>query len=175
LNDLVIRSWWDRISIVSQDIPIFNATIRDNIQFGLGDTADDQRIMEALRLAAADEFVARMPAGLESKLGEFGSVLSGGERQRLALARAFYHRKPIVLLDEVTSQLDTITEQRVSASIKRLHEDGSTIIAIAHRYSTVRQADRIMVLDHGRLAAMGTIDDISATNAFVRAMVQEAS
>jgi subfamily B ATP-binding cassette protein MsbA len=173
LNDVVVRSWWDRISIVSQDIPIFNATIRDNIQFGLGDTVDDGRIMEALRLAAADEFVARMPAGLDSKLGEFGSVLSGGERQRLALARAFYHRKPIVLLDEVTSQLDPVTEQRVSASIKRLHEDGCTIIAIAHRYSTVRQADRILVLSQGRVEALGPVAQIAAANSYVQAMVQQ--
>lgn len=170
LDDLAVRNWWDCISIVSQDVPIFNATVRDNIQFGLDEEPDDRRIMEALALASADEFVSRMPDGLETRLGEFGSVLSGGERQRLALARAFYHRKPIVMLDEVTSQLDAVTEQRVAESIRRLHADGCTIIAIAHRYSTVREADRLLVLDQGRLVDAGTPETLSQSNAFVRAM-----
>ena len=172
LDDLAVRNWWDCISIVSQDVPIFNATIRDNIQFGLNDEPDDQRIMEALALASADEFVARMPDGLDSRLGEFGSVLSGGERQRLALARAFYHRRPIVMLDEVTSQLDAITEQRVAESIRRLHSDGCTVIAIAHRFSTVREADRLLVLDKGRLVAAGPPDALSHDNEFVKAMAR---
>nr|WP_295885362.1 ABC transporter ATP-binding protein [uncultured Devosia sp.] len=170
LDDLAVRNWWDSISIVSQDVPIFNATIRDNIQFGLNEAPDDQKIMEALALASADEFVARMPDGLDSRLGEFGSVLSGGERQRLALARAFYHRRPVVMLDEVTSQLDAITEQRVAESIRRLHSDGCTVIAIAHRYSTVRQADRLLVLDKGQLVAAGTPEALSQDNEFVKAM-----
>lgn len=170
LDDLAVRNWWDCISIVSQDVPIFNATIRDNIQFGLDEEPDDQRILEALALASADEFVARMPDGLDSRLGEFGSVLSGGERQRLALARAFYHRRPIVMLDEVTSQLDAITEQRVAESIRRLHADGCTVIAIAHRYSTVRQADRLLVLDEGRLVAGGPPATLAQDNEFVKAM-----
>ncbi|WP_316359324.1 ABC transporter ATP-binding protein [Devosia sp.] len=170
LDDLAVRNWWDCISIVSQDVPIFNATVRDNIQFGVDEEPDDRRIMEALALASADEFVSRMPDGLETRLGEFGSVMSGGERQRLALARAFYHRKPIVMLDEVTSQLDAITEQRVAESIRRLHADGCTIIAIAHRYSTVRQADRLLVLDKGQLVDAGTPETLSQKNEFVQAM-----
>ena len=170
LDDLAVRNWWDCISIVSQDVPIFNATVRDNIQFGVDEEPDDRRIMEALALASADEFVSRMPDGLETRLGEFGSVLSGGERQRLALARAFYHRKPIVMLDEVTSQLDAVTEQRVAESIRRLHADGCTIIAIAHRYSTVRQADRLLVLDKGQLVDAGTPETLSQNNEFVQAM-----
>ena len=175
LNDLAVRNWWDCISIVSQDVPIFNATIRDNIQFGLDEEPDDRRIMESLALAAADEFVVRMPNGLDTRLGEFGSVLSGGERQRLALARAFYHRKPIVLLDEVTSQLDAITEQRVAESIRRLHMGGCTVIAIAHRYSTVRAADRLLVLENGQLVAAGTPQALAQENAFVKAMARGSS
>lgn len=172
LNELAVRNWWDCISIVSQDVPVFNATIRDNIQFGVNEEPDDKRILEALALASADEFVARMPHGLDSKLGEFGSVLSGGERQRLALARAFYHRRPIVMLDEVTSQLDAITEQKVAESIRRLHADGCTVIAIAHRYSTVREADRLLVLDKGQLVAAGPPGPLSQENAFVNAMAR---
>lgn len=175
LDELAIRNWWDCISIVSQDVPIFNATIRDNIQFGLNEDPDDRRIMEALALASADEFVARMPDGLDSRLGEFGSVLSGGERQRLALARAFYHRKPIVMLDEVTSQLDAITEQRVAESIRRLHSDGCTVIAIAHRYLTVREADRLLVLDKGHLVTAGTPAALSQDSAFVKAMARSTA
>lgn len=172
LDEIAIRNWWDCISIVSQDIPIFNATVRDNIQFGVDDDPDNAWILEALKLASADEFVARMPNGLDSKLGEFGSVLSGGERQRLALARAFYHRKPIVLLDEVTSQLDALTERRVAESIRRLHADGCTIIAIAHRFSTIRDADRLLVMEKGRLVATGTPEALSRENAFVMTMAR---
>lgn len=172
LDDLAVRNWWDCISIVSQDVPIFNATVRDNIQFGVDEEPDDRRIMDSLALASADEFVARMPDGLDSRLGEFGSVLSGGERQRLALTRAFYHRKPIILLDEVTSQLDAITEQRVAQSIQRLHADGSTVIAIAHRYSTVRGADRLLVMENGRLVAADAPKVLSQDNAFVKAMAR---
>ncbi|OCW56988.1 ABC transporter ATP-binding protein [Hoeflea olei] len=170
LNELQIRSWWNQLCIVSQDVPIFNATVRENIHFGKIGEPDDARIWDALENAVAADFVRRMPDGLDSSLGEFGSNLSGGERQRLALARAFYHRTPVILLDEVTSQLDAETEHRIAESISRLHSEKHTIIAIAHRPKTIRGADRVLVLRDGRVVASGDHDTLLTENGFYREM-----
>lgn len=174
LNDIKIRSWWNQLCIVSQDVPIFNATVRENIHFGRTEEPDDAQIWSALENAVAADFVKRMPNGLDSPLGEFGSNLSGGERQRLALARAFYHRTPVILLDEVTSQLDAETEQRIARSISRLHSEKHTIIAIAHRPKTIRGADRVLVLREGRVVASGDHDTLLTENAFYREMAGPA-
>jgi ABC-type multidrug transport system fused ATPase/permease subunit len=170
LNELKIRSWWNQLCIVSQDVPIFNATVRENIHFGRTEEPDDARIWDALENAVAADFVRRMPGGLDSPLGEFGSNLSGGERQRLALARAFYHRTPVILLDEVTSQLDAETEQLIAKSIMKLHNDNHTIIAIAHRPKTIRGADRVLVLREGRVVASGNHSSLLKENDFYREM-----
>jgi len=172
LDDLQIRTWWDRLSLVSQDVPIFNASVTENILFGTEQGIDRRRLDEALALSAADGFVAHLSEGLETRLGEFGSLLSGGERQRLALARAFYHRRPVILLDEATSQLDARNESRVTAALARLKRDGHTILAIAHHFSTIRQADRIIVLDDGSCVATGRHDELLATCALYRELSQ---
>ena len=173
LNELRVRSWWDNITIVSQDVPVFNATIRDNIHFGRDGEIDDLRVKEALRLSAAEDFVNRMPNQIYSGIGEFGSRLSGGERQRLALTRAFYHTPPIILLDEVTSQVDAETESTIADSIEMLHARGHTIIAIAHRPSTIRGADRILVLRDGEIIDSGTHTSLMGRNPFYREMATQ--
>lgn len=174
LNDLQIRTWWNQLCIVSQDAPIFNATVRENIQFGSLKEHDDTRIWDALEKAVAADFVRRMPGGLDSCLGDFGSNLSGGERQRLALARAFYHRPPVILLDEVTSQLDAETEKQIAESIAKLHSENHIIIAIAHRPKTIRGADRILILRNGHLVAEGDHDSLIIGNTFYREMAGPA-
>lgn len=173
LNELRVRSWWDNITIVSQDVPVFNATIRENIHFGRDGEIDDLRVIEALRLSAAEDFVNRMPRGIHSSIGEFGSRLSGGERQRLALARAFYHTPPIILLDEVTSQVDAETENTIANSIEMLHARGHTIIAIAHRPSTIRGADRILVIRDGEIIDSGTHASLMGRSPFYREMATQ--
>lgn len=170
LNGLHIASWWGQISIVSQDVPIFNGTIRENVQFGRVNEPNDVCIWEALEEAAAADFVRRMPGQLDASLSDFGANLSGGEKQRLALARAFYHQSPVILLDEVTSQLDADTEQLIASSIERLHKVNHTIIAIAHRPETIRNADRVLVLREGKLVVTGGHQRLLKENAFYRQM-----
>ncbi|BBK31653.1 subfamily B ATP-binding cassette protein MsbA [Stella humosa] len=146
------------ITLVSQDAILFDDTIRANIAFGRPD-ADDAAIAAAARAAAAHDFIARLPDGYATVVGERGTRLSGGERQRIALARAILRDAPILLLDEATSALDAESETLVQAALERLAA-GRTTLVIAHRLATVRQADRICVLDAGRIVEQGTHDEL---------------
>ncbi len=143
----------DAISVVSQDAVLFDDTVRANVAFGRAD-ADDEAVWAALDAAAAREFVEAMDAGLDARVGPFGGRLSGGQRQRVALARAVLRDAPILLLDEATSALDAESEARVQAALERLSE-GRTTIAVAHRLATVRRADRILVMENGRIVEEG--------------------
>lgn len=164
LDEVAIDSWWQQVSFISQEVPIFNASITENITFGSSGPIDVERLDDAIRLSASEGFVARLQHGRDTKLGEFGSILSGGERQRLSLARAFYHRRPVILLDEVTSQLDAETEARITEALQLLRAHGHTIIVIAHRLSTVLMADRIMLIDEGSCVAMGSHAELLASS-----------
>jgi ATP-binding cassette subfamily B protein len=143
-----------RIAIVPQDVTVFDASVRDNIAFGrLDATAAD--IAQAARDANAEEFIQRLPQGMETQVGERGVTLSGGQRQRVAIARAILRDAPILLLDEATSALDAESEALVQAALERLMQ-GRTTLVIAHRLATVLGADRILVLDGGRIVEQGT-------------------
>jgi ATP-binding cassette subfamily B protein len=146
------------ISIVPQEPLLFHRTIRENIGYGRPD-ASDEEIIAAAKLAQAHEFISRLPQGYESLVGERGIKLSGGERQRIAIARAILKNAPILLLDEATSALDSESEVEIQ---KALHElmKGKTVIAIAHRLSTLREMDRLIVLDRGAIAQEGTHDEL---------------
>ena len=133
-------------------------TIADNLRYGRLD-ATDAEIEEAARAAHAHEFISRLPKGYDTQIAEAGGGLSGGERQRLSVARAILKNAPILILDEPTSSLDAISEEIVFAALRRLRA-GRTTIVIAHRLSTVRDADRILVLDGGRIAAQGRHDEL---------------
>jgi ATP-binding cassette, subfamily B, bacterial len=143
-----------RIGLVPQDTVLFAATARENIRYGRPG-ATDEEIETAARAAAADEFLRRLPEGYETFLGERGTRLSGGQRQRIAIARAILRDPPILLLDEATSALDAESERLVQEALERLMQ-GRTTIVIAHRLATVLEADRIVVMDHGRIVAQGT-------------------
>jgi ATP-binding cassette, subfamily B, bacterial len=143
-----------RIGLVPQDTVLFAATARENIRYGRPG-ATDEEIESAARAAAADEFLRRLPEGYETFLGERGTRLSGGQRQRIAIARAILRDPPILLLDEATSALDAESERLVQEALERLMQ-GRTTIVIAHRLATVLEADRIVVMDHGRIVAQGT-------------------
>ena len=132
---------------------LFAGTIADNLRYGRLD-ATDAEVEEAARAAHAHEFVSRLPKRYDTEIAEAGGGLSGGERQRLSVARAILKNAPILILDEPTSSLDAISEEIVFAALRRLRA-GRTTIVIAHRLSTVRDADRILVLDGGRIAAAG--------------------
>jgi ATP-binding cassette subfamily B protein len=150
----------ERMAIVPQDTVIFAASARDNLRYGRWDSSDDD-LWRAAEAANAAEFLRALPQGLDTYMGEGGARLSGGQRQRLAIARAILRDAPLLLLDEATSALDAESEQLVQASLERLMADRTTIV-IAHRLATVRAADRILVMDGGRIVEEGTHDTLSA-------------
>ncbi|UOM33381.1 ABC transporter ATP-binding protein [Acuticoccus sp. I52.16.1] len=157
---LTLASLRDRIAIVSQDVVVFNDTVGANIALGRPG-APASAIEEAARLAGAHDFIMRDPLGYDAPAGERGANFSGGERQRIALARAFLKNAPILLLDEATSALDAESEQIVRDALARLTE-GRTTLVIAHRLATVRAAEKIVVMDAGRVAEVGTHDALVA-------------
>ncbi|MEQ8859636.1 MAG: ABC transporter transmembrane domain-containing protein [Pseudomonadales bacterium] len=156
LRELALTELRARIGYVPQEPVMFAGSVGDNLRYGMPEASDDE-VFEALRLAHADSFVRALPAGLDTAVGEGGSGLSGGQKQRLAIARALLPQPRLLLLDEATSALDAESEQRIRDSIQAL-KGRCSIVAIAHRLSTVRQADRILVLDGGRLLASGNHD-----------------
>jgi ABC-type multidrug transport system fused ATPase/permease subunit len=143
-----------QISLVTQDIFLFSGTVRENIQLGRPD-ATEAEIVEAARAANADGFINALPSGYDTKIGENGMRLSGGQRQRLAIARAILKHAPVLLLDEATSALDTESERQVQVALDRLMTRQTTIV-IAHRLSTIVRADRIYVIEDGRVVGVGT-------------------
>ena len=138
---------------MQQDVFLFGGTIRENIAYGRLD-ASEAEIAEAARRARLDGVIAALPEGLDTIIGERGVKLSGGQKQRLAIARIFLKNPPILILDEATSALDTETERAIQASLQELSE-GRTSLVIAHRLATIRDADRIVVVDAGRVVEQG--------------------
>ncbi|MBV9237179.1 MAG: ATP-binding cassette domain-containing protein [Xanthobacteraceae bacterium] len=148
------------IALVPQDTVVFAASIADNIRFGRPD-ASNREVAQAAELAAATEFIARLPQGLDTPVGERGVTLSGGQRQRIAIARAILREAPLLLLDEATSSLDAESEQLVQQALDRLMQ-GRTTLVIAHRLATVLKCDRILVMDQGRIVEEGTHESLVA-------------
>jgi ABC-type multidrug transport system fused ATPase/permease subunit len=148
------------VGFVLQETILFQGTIRENIAYGRPD-ATDEEIVEAAKLANADEFIVKMPHGYDSIVGERGDTLSGGQRQRIGIARALIRKSPILILDEPTAALDTESEQLVVEGLERLMK-GRTVIMIAHRLSTIRDADTIIVLKDGVVAEQGSHDELVA-------------
>ena len=162
LADMDLLSWRRRIGYVTQDIIIFNDTLRSNLVFARPE-ASTAEIEECLRIAHLDEVVAAMPQGVDTVLGEGGMRLSGGQRQRLALARALVGKPELLLLDEATSALDTESERLVQKAIEAIAHM-FTVVIIAHRLSTVRRADLIYVMENGRIVESGTYETLLARN-----------
>ena len=158
VRDTTLASLRSQIGVVSQDTVLFNDTVRNNIAYGQPDVS--QKMVEAAAKAAlAHDFILGLPSGYDSVIGERGVRLSGGERQRLAIARALLKNAPILILDEATSALDSESESLVQSALQNLMS-GRTVVVIAHRLSTVRRADRIVVLEHGAIADIGSHEDL---------------
>ncbi|NOX95736.1 MAG: ATP-binding cassette domain-containing protein, partial [Alphaproteobacteria bacterium] len=160
IADVTLRSLRSHIALVSQDAILFNMSALENIAFGRPG-ASRPEIVKAATDAAANDFISLLPNGYDTPLGEGGAKLSGGQRQRIALARAFLKDAPILLLDEATSALDAESETKIQDALKRLTK-GRTTLVIAHRLSTVKDADLIIVLDKGRIIETGQHDDLMA-------------
>ncbi len=161
IEELTLASLRDQMALVSQDIVLFNDTVRANVAFGMRESVSDDAIRAALRKAALEDFVEGLPQGLDTPVGERGAKFSGGQRQRLAIARALLKDVPILLLDEATSALDTNTERDVQEALER-GMSGRTTLVIAHRLSTIERADRIVVLEAGRIVEQGRHDELLA-------------
>jgi subfamily B ATP-binding cassette protein MsbA len=166
LRDVTVASWRSQLGIVTQETILFHDTIRGNIAYGAAD-ASMEAVEAAARAANAHEFIARLPAGYDTVIGDRGTRLSGGERQRLAIARALLRNPPVLLLDEATSSLDTESERLVQDALERLMRE-RTVLVIAHRLSTVQHANRIVVFDQGRIVATGPHDELITQNGLYR-------
>jgi ATP-binding cassette, subfamily B, bacterial len=160
VRQLTFESLTDTVGVVSQETYLFHATVRENLRFARP-SASDEEIEEAARAAQIHELIATLPDGYDTMVGERGYRFSGGEKQRMAIARTVLRNPPVLVLDEATSSLDTQTERLVQEALEQLSE-GRTTIAIAHRLSTVRDADQIVVLDRGRVVELGTYDELLA-------------
>jgi len=160
LRDLTSEQLFDAVSVVFQDVYLFNTTIFENIAFGHRDASPDD-VIAAARAACCHEFVAALPDGYDTIVGEGGKTLSGGERQRISIARAILKDAPIVLLDEATAAVDPINEKLIARALAALSAD-KTLLVIAHRLSTIRAADQIITIDNGAVAQRGTHDELIA-------------
>jgi ABC-type multidrug transport system fused ATPase/permease subunit len=155
-----IEKWPGAIAYVPQDVLIINGSIRENVALGYPlENATDKLVNDALRIASLADFVDSLPDALETNLGERGARLSGGQRQRIGIARALFTKPKLLVLDEATSSLDSMTEESISNDIKSL-KGSTTVIIIAHRLSTVKDADRVVYIEQGRILAVGTFDEV---------------
>jgi len=169
IRDFTLKTYRELLAIVQQDVFLFDGSVRDNIAYGRHD-ATDAEVEDAAHRANAHEFIARLPDGYATFVGERGVKLSGGQQQRLAIARAILAKPQILILDEATSNLDTESEQLIQASMATLLA-GRTTFVIAHRLSTVRRADLILLMEDGRIIERGTHAGLMATHGVYHDMV----
>ncbi len=172
IRALKLNSLREQFALVSQDIVLFNDTIFNNIAYGVLRSATEDEVIAAAKAAHAWEFIQQLPNGLQNEIGDRGVRLSGGQRQRIAIARAILKNAPILLLDEATSALDTESEQHVQAALDSLMQNRTSIV-IAHRLSTIENADRIMVMEHGRIVESGSHRELIQRDGYYAKLYQK--
>ncbi len=171
INQYRLRDLRSQFSLVSQHTVLFNDTVAHNIAYAEQGQPDRERVIQAAKLANADEFIENLPQGFDTVIGERGLLLSGGQQQRIAIARALYKQAPIVILDEATSALDTQSERLIQSALANLMHECTTLV-IAHRLSTIENADRIIVIDQGRLVESGQHQELLARGGIYRELYQ---
>ena len=163
IQDISLQSLRQNIALVSQEVVLFNDTVRNNIAYGHLHESSDDSVIAAARSAHALEFIEELEHGFDTFIGEKGLKLSGGQRQRLAIARALLKDAPVLIMDEATSSLDTHSERQIQLALEEVKE-GRTCLIIAHRLSTIENADRIIVIDNGAIVETGTHSELIKHN-----------
>ena len=158
LNDINLRSYRDFVAVVPQNTILFSGSIRDNITYGMPDVTEKQ-LMDAIQSANLSDFINELPEGLDTMIGENGGKLSGGQRQRLAIARALVRNPKVIIFDEATSALDSTSEKQIQTAIENMASTRTTFI-VAHRLSTIRNADKIAVIGNGGCTEFGTYEEL---------------
>ena len=171
IREVTLGSLRGQMALVSQEVVVFDQSVAENIACGKLE-ASREEIVAAAKAANAHEFIEELPEGYDTRLGEQGARLSGGQRQRIAIARAFVREAPILILDEATAALDSKAEAEVQGAIERL-EKGRTVICVAHRLSTLRGMDRIIVLEAGRIVESGSFDELLKLGGVFAAMARK--
>lgn len=172
IKDVSTKSLFNKISVVFQDVTLFNTSIMENIRLGRT-TASDEEVRHAARLANCEEFIDRLPNSYDTVIGENGATLSGGERQRLSIARAFLKDAPVIILDEISASLDVDNEKKIQDSLNRLIKN-KTVLIISHRLKSVENADKIVVIDEGKVEASGKHDALLKESKIYLNLVQKA-
>lgn len=172
IKEISTDSLFAKTSIVFQDVTLFNTSFLENIRVGRKD-ASDEEVKEAARLANCEEFIEKLPEGYESMIGENGAELSGGERQRLSIARAFLKNAPILILDEISAALDVENEKKIQESLSKLIRN-KTVIIISHRLKSIENADKIVVMDQGRVESIGSHKQLKESSAIYRNLLKNS-
>jgi subfamily B ATP-binding cassette protein MsbA len=159
ITNFTLKSLRNKIALVSQETFLFNASLRFNMLYGLNREVDDKTLFDAMEKAQISDFILSLPRGIDTEIGDRGVKLSGGERQRISIARAILKNAEVIILDEATSSLDSITENKIKIAIEELTQDKTTI-AIAHRLSTIKNTNNIVVLEKGRIVEQGQPEEL---------------
>ena len=173
IKEIDTESLFENISIVFQEVTLFNTSILENIRFG-DKNATDEQVKEAARLANCEEFIEKLPEKYNTLIGENGSKLSGGERQRISIARAFLKNAPIILLDEISASLDVENEMKIQESLNKLIKN-KTVLVISHRMKSIENANKIIVMENGKIESQGNHDELLEKSKVYNTMVKNSS
>lgn len=173
INNISTKSLFDKVSIVFQDVTLFDTSVMENIRIGKPD-ATDEEVKKAAKLANCDDFIEKLENGYDTLIGENGANLSGGERQRLSIARAFLKDAPIIILDEIAAALDVDNENKIQDSLNKLTKD-KTVLIISHRLKSIQNVDKIVVIDGGKVESEGKHEELLKTSRVYKDLIDKTA